>query len=95
MLSIINLNFYFILQVILLTDLPSRLAIAQRVVELLAWTETMIERLPSYLFHPFRAVYVRVHNEALSHGIRDKSWFLWKHLLRHGTARDYGYMFWP
>ena len=25
----------------------------------------------------------------------DKTWFLWKHLLRHGTARDFGYIFWP
>ena len=61
----------------------------------MAWAETLIERLPASIFNPFRAVYRRIHNDALGFGVKDTSWFLWKHLLRHGTARDYGYYFWP
>ena len=78
-----------------MTEFYSRLAIAGRVVELLAWAETLIHRLPNTTFYAFRAVYLRIHREAMDRGVRDPTWFLWKHLLRHGTARNYGYVFWP
>ena len=78
-----------------MTEFYSRLAIAGRVIELLAWTDTLIHRLPHTIFYAFRAVNLRIHREAMDRGVCDRSWFLWKHLLRHGTARDYGYVFWP
>ncbi len=54
----------FFLQVILCTEFYSRLAIAGRIVSLLAWTETLVHRLPDSLFYAFRAVYLRIHAEA-------------------------------
>ncbi len=80
---------------ILCTEFYSRLAIAGRIVTLLAWTETLVHRLPDSLFYAFRAVYLRIHAETQERVVRDPTWDLWKHVLRHGTARDHGYVFWP